>query len=857
MNLPFREAEPPKMFGGYSPREGFYDEFLGPDGKPRAHWNSLVTQLDRIGNVELRHRWEQAQAQINRDGFTFNPYVADGIVSRPWTLDAIPLVIGHKEWTDLTDRLAQRALLMEHVLQDLFGPQRLLREKILPPALLFGHPAYFPTYHGLQRAGKRYLMYHGMDLARAPNGQWWVTGDRTRSSFGLGYVLENRLITSRMLPSAFRESRVLRLAPFFKQFKQELLKLAPGSRENPRVVVWTRGPDSRTYFEDSYLARYLGYTLVEGGDLAVRENKVMLKTLGGLLPVEVLLRRLDEDDCDPVELRPDSLVGISSLVEVLRSGRVSVANSLGSRLVESPLLLAFLPQVCRFLLGEDLKAPSVSTWWCGQPEGLAHVRANFDNLMIRPAYRIGDEPPVHTANLPKPERQKLLSDILASPNKYVGQEMIDRSMAPVLTTSGTAAWHVALRAFFVSRDDGYTALSGGLARLSPQPRTLDFTMTAGELSQDVWIVADVPVEEETLLTPSSILMNPRRSGSELPSRVADDLFWLGRYTERAEQMARLLRIVFESLASESVNGPERRPLLRVLAEQGQIDPDYVVAGLGLSLPEIADVLPAAVFDTSRPRALRSSILNAARVAAKVRDRISLDMWRTIDRADSHTSHWNHSDNTDPDTLDIMNVLDAVLADLVCFAGLAAESMTRTLGWRFLDLGRRIERSWQTTILLRSFFVDIVQTEPMAIEAALRVSDSLMTYRNRYLSTLQLPVSLDLLITDETNPRSIGHQLERIQGHLDAMPRDEHRAGLNPEQRLALSLQHAVRLADVFELSAVQDNRRDQLDRLLRRLVDTLPKLSDAVSSRFLIHAGLPRHYGSSAESLPGNKHFGS
>lgn len=835
----------PRLFGTYTPPVGVYDEAVFAVGQPRPEWKALVDQLEGMGEADLRKRWLQAQAQIERDGVTFNPHDDDGLVSRPWTLDAIPMVLSDTEWMELTGRLSQRARVLEALLGDLFGRQTLLKEKILPPDLLFAHPGWYPSYQNLYNADQRYLTYCVTDLARAPDGVWWATGDRTRSPFGLGYVLENRVVTSRMLSHVFRRLPVRRLAGFYATLKEQLRRMAPRFKDNPRIVMWTKGPQSRSYFEDSYLARYLGYTLAEGDDLAVRDNRVQLLTLGGLLPVEVLLRRLDDDDCDSVELNPTSVIGISSLLDVLRSGRVAVANAMGSRLAESPVFLPFLPVVARHLLGEELQMPSVATWWCGEKKARNYVIQNLARMQIRAAYRMTDDPPIVGHTLSVKQRQELIDRINAHPGNYVGQETVARSTTPVLTEAGVKPWYVGLRTYVVAKEDGYQALPGGLARVSADSDSLNFTMTAGERSQDVWILSSGEVDQTSLLEPSSTQIEPRRSGSELPSRVADNFFWLGRYVERAEQTARLLQTLFNSLESEDTNGPENTPLLRFLANQGQIDPDLAVPELRRTFADAINNLPVAMLDPERAMSLRSSVNNAVRTTMRVRDRISLDMYRAVDRLNSE---FHVAARVETQSVDASALLENTLASLSSFAGLVDEGMTRTLGWRFLDLGRRIERSWQTASMLKSFFCGHRSDDVETLEALLTVTGSLMTYRNRYLSTFQIPVILDLLMTDTTNPRSIIYQLNRLNEHLEVMPGNDARALLTAEQKLGMSMANSVRLVDIYDVSELdRSGNRPQLQKVLARLDEQLPRLSDALSSRYLIHAGLPRHFGSSSE----------
>ncbi len=838
------QASVSPLFGNYVPPPGVFDEAMNAAGEVRAEWKPLIRQLQDLGEDSLRKRWQQAQAQIERDGVTFNPHDEDAQVSRPWMLDAIPMVLSHTEWSGLTARLEQRARVLEAMLADLFGDQILLKEKILPPEVLFGHPGWYPSYQNLHKSGQQHLTCCATDLARAPDGEWWATGDRTRSPFGLGYVLENRIVTSRMLSNVMRKFPVSRLANFYAELKEQLRQLASRFKDNPRIVLWTKGPQSRAYFEDSYLARYLGYTLAEGDDVAVRDGRVQLLTLGGILPVEVLLRRLDDDDCDSVELNPFSRCGVSGLLEVIRSGRVASANALGSRLAESPVFLPYLPAIAKRLLGEELKMPSVATWWCKDARPRDYVLQNLHRMQIRSAFRMADDPPLVGHALSEKQRQELTAKIKAKPELYVGQELLARSTTPVLTDQGLEPWYVGLRTFLVSNDSGFTTLPGGLARVSTDSDSLNFTMRDGERSQDVWVLTEDQSEHVTLLESSTTMIEPRRSGSELPSRVADNFFWLGRYVERAEQTSRLLQALFNSLESEEADGPENTPLLRVLAHHGQIDPDHVVPELSRTVSDVISTLMPAMLDTQRGMSLRSCVNESVRTAIRVRDRIPRDMWRAADRMNSL---FLAAAGRDPSSVDALALLEETLASLSSFTGLVSEGMTRTLGWRFLDLGRRIERCWQTVVLLQNFFCKHRSDDVETLESLLTVTSSLITYRNRYLSTFQIPVVLDLLVTDTTNPRSILYQLSLINEHLDAMPGKDSRALLNPEQKLALSMMSEIRLIDIYALGQLDSTgKRPQLNKLLGNLEQQLPMLSDAVSSRFLIHAGLPRHFGSSA-----------
>jgi uncharacterized circularly permuted ATP-grasp superfamily protein/uncharacterized alpha-E superfamily protein len=835
-----------ELLARYRGVEGAYDEAMTNAHTLRPGWQAMFDTLGGLSTDEVHRRVSQAQRQMDVDGVAFNPHDAKlhdagRSDTRPWSLDPIPLVIEQQEWRQIEAGLEQRARLADLLLLDLLGPQTLLHERILPPEVLFAHPRYFPAYHSLVPHPRKHLQLYAADLARSPSGSWQVTADRTRSPFGLGYVLENRLVTARMLPAAFESCNVRRLAPFFMTMQTTLRELAHRFKENPRIAFWTKGPTSRAYFEDAFLARYLGYALVEGGDLAVRNNRVNLKTLGGLLPVEVLLRRVEDHDCDPAELSGDSAFGVSGLLEVIRSGNVAVANSIGSCLSESPMLLAFLPAISRHLLNEELKLPSVDTWWCGQAPALKYVLENFDNLVIRYAFRRDDEGPLLPRKMAEAEKASLKDRIKAAPEQFVGQAVVIRSTAPVWEGSSLHPWSVALRAFSIAKGDNYETLPGGLARVAPEPNVLLHNMTSGEKSQDVWILAEQSVAPISLLNVSNSTIELSRGGSELPSRAADNLFWLGRNLERAEQIARLARVALLHFTRQEDTQQTLQQLIAACQRAKQLP--SADAPKASSAKRLAEQLAASLLNLENGHSMRSVVHYAETTAMRVRDRIALDFLRIISDL-RHLLDLNLSAGELAAT-EMIGVLDQAIILLNALSGLASESMTRTLGWRFLDLGRRIERAYQTAAnisqLLPMKQVDMDVTR--SLEFCLEIHDSFMTYRNRYLANFQASAVLDLLLVDDSNPRSILYQLQTISAHVDKFPRSDTQAALSIEQRSALMLTNTVRLADVFELStADKRGEHSALHKILSKLSEQLPKLSDAVSARFLIHAGFQRHF---------------
>ncbi len=823
-------------FGEYESAPGHYDEVYAKRGVLRPHWKRFVELTNRFGSDEFARRWDQARRFLHQSSLASAEMNDLRGRDRTWALDPIPLLVQAQEWKAVSTGLRQRAKLLDLILRDLYGPQKLLRINALPPEVVFRHPSFQLPYHGQKPRLGHFIHFYAADLARSPDGKWWVLADHTESPAGAGFALENRITLSRMLPEVFRNIQVERLAQYFIAVREELARIAPLSAENPRIVLLSEETGTRHYFEDAYLARYLGYTLVEAGDLAVRNQRVFLKTLGGLLPVDVLMRRPASIECDPLELSDKSAFGVAGLMQTVQTGAVSVANALGSGLMESPVFMAFLPNLCQTLLGEPLLMPGLATWWCGDPDRCRYVISRIDELDIRPAYRSGDAAKPYIASLDRLTKKELIARIETNPSDYVAQERVSRSIAPIWVEDELQGAFIELRAFATRTAESYVVMQGGLTRLSPSREALDWWPGADERSKDAWVLAEGPVAPISLLRPVDDTVLPRRRGADLPSRVAENLYWLGRQVERADSLARLLRTVCQRLTSEINIGQvsEVPLLLRVLAEKGQIEPGFVVAEMSRLLPSIEKLLPSAVFDDAQVGTLRFTVSQLARLASTVRDRLSLDSSRTIRQMDEQ--FWPAT--SQPDLADAMEKIDALLANLSAFTGLVMESMTRTQTWHFLDLGRRLERGLQTIGLIRSVVKGGGATEQTTLEALLEVADSIMTYRSRYVDHVQLGLVLDLLLTDELNPRSVAFQLVACRDHVAKLPRDSNGARFSPEQDLALALLELIRQVDSQKLAReyVAGDVKP-LDDVLFAVESTLPRLSDAVSHKYLIHTG--------------------
>ncbi len=834
----------PLLCAGYLQTDGVYDEMAAAPGILRPHWDTFISSLSALGVEELARRWKIARQRIRENGVTYNVYGDPLGMDRPWNLDSIPLLISPLEWSELEAGLIQRARLLNYILADLYGPQELLHGGLLPPALVFANPGFWRPCHGIPTPVHTYLHLLAVDLARSPDGQWWVLSDRTQAPSGAGYALENRTVLAETFPDLFREFQVQPLASFFRSIRDTLLDLSPSLRDNPRVVLLTPGPFNETYFEHSYLARYLGFTLVQGADLTVRNSRVFLQTLDGLKPVDVILRRVDDSFCDPIELRSDSFLGVAGLVEAVRAGNVVVANALGSGLIESSAFMPFLPRLSQRLLGERLKLPSVATWWCGQPQPLRYVLDNLDFLVIKPAFPSQGMEPVFGGKLTGDERSRLITRLRERPYEFAGQELVDLSTAPVWSQDSLTPRRVVLRVFLAASGDSWVVMPGGLARVSPSPDTQVVSMQRGGGSKDTWVLSDGPVDVYTLQhAPEQPVDLNRGERSGLPSLAADDLFWLGRYAERSEHLARVLRCILiritgEFGASGTVEWDCLMKLYHCLASpHSRLSADDPQGHLD-QWRDLEQEILSLIFEEQRSDSLSSNLSRAARAAAHVRVSLSSDTLRIVSQfGAAHSSAWGYASMGEA-----LAVLNRCIGVLAALRGIEMENVTRGPGWHFLGVGRRIERSIQLVDLFRAIIVPLSQSTWPTLEMLLEVGDSSMTYRSRYFTVLQAAPVLDLLMCDPANPRSLAFQLQDLLEHCRCLAdRPLGAAWPVPKQKSLEEAAASLFREDVRMLcQPAESGIRERLDELLAAAGATLPALSDALTNVYFSHAEMGR-----------------
>ena len=865
------------------------DEMLSWDRQINPHWHGFMQALDTLGLTEMESRHKEVQRLLRENGVT---YVVHGEQQghRPWELDPIPLIISNTDWDAISSGLTQRAKLLNLILEDLYGERRLIKEGLIPPEVVYAHAGFLRACVGLIRSGFPLLLNYAADLARGSDGRMWVLGDRTQAPSGAGYALENRTVLARALPNLFGEVGVHRLSFFFRSLQNSVLDLplqyefgqlesasgiAPHQKDNPHVVVLTPGPLNETYFEHAYIANYLGYTLVQGDDLTVWDGRVWLKSLGGLRPVDIILRRVDDIFCDPLELRQDSRLGVAGLLEVIRQGNVIVVNPPGSGVLENPSLMPFLPDIAKHLIGEELRLPSVATWWCGEPKQRDYVLSNLKQLVIKSIYRQPGGRPLFGSELSRTQLDTLRTQINAEPHLYVGQEYIHFSTTPSLVEGKLEPRRTILRIFLFSEKDGYAVMPGGLTRCEGERGELTVSIQGGGVSKDTWILAPEPEPHISLWQQRTERIQTAAASDGLSSRAAENLFWVGRYAERAEGQARLLRIMLDkakmgkmgletshlgqvspsTLFTETFGEEARevseltylRSMLRSLTGLTSSHPGFANRGQQSSESELLSIM----LDTENSGSLVSTLQALVSAAYAVRDRWSTDTWRVMNNIENLCTTLENSVPKDANTsaqilTDLvlqeaeLVSLDQLMIFLSALSGLNAESMTQTIGWMSLDMGRRIERALLLIVLCRSSLVAVQDEwiEDLLLESVLAAAESLITYRSRYRAALHFPTVLELLLLDEDNPRSLLYQLKRLEEQIRVLPREKLGYRLSEEEQLILEALTQLQLSNTIDLAERSEHttQRNGLEKLLVRLAQILVNISDVLTHTYFSHS---------------------
>lgn len=835
----------PSLLSGYAARPGQTDEMLNGEGGVQPAWRYLADALDTLGPASLQLRQQQIRRLLRERGVTYNVYGDPRGRERTWDLDPIPVLIGSDEWAQVEHGLQQRADLFNLILRDLYGPQDLLNRGLLPPELLHAHSGFLRPCYPYGTGAAHGLTLYAADLARDNEGRFRVLEDRTQSPSGAGYALENRVVMMQALPSLFRESHVHRLALFFQNLRATLASLAPErDRDEPHVVVLTPGPLNETYFEHAFLASYLGYTLVEGGDLTVRDGRVWLRSMGRLEPVDVILRRLDEDFCDALELRADSLLGVPGLVEVVRQGRVAVANPLGAGVLENPALNAFLPGIARHFLGQELALPGPPTWWCGDPDAREHVLAHLDTLVVRPVDPRANEGSVFPGELAQADREALRERIRWAPHRYAAQAPAANATVPTLSADARLEPRPAvLRTFLVARSDGYAVMPGALARVARGASDRTISNQSGGLSKDTWVLATEPVREAAFLAEEGADAGPTDRSAALPPAATENLFWMARYAERAEQGLRLLRVILHQQARTPVPPREgdaacRAALLDALGQVTGAGPVPAPDGTDGTAGPLAGLEPF-LLDARRTGSVAFNLQAMLAASHAVRDRLSADSWRVAGSLRRRLAEVA----VPVDGPEIEPLIDELITLLAALRGLQDDTMIHSRAWRFLEMGRCLERGLLTGACLQATLVrpPPPSAEPLLLDAVLDHLESLNAYRREHHHAAQPDSVLQLVLLGESNPRSLAFQLERLEAAVARLPDAGSAEHLSPEQRRVLEARTALRLsAPETLLAASADGRRDALQALLAQIARLLGETARGLAAAYFSDPQGPR-----------------
>ncbi len=838
IDIEVTHSEVASALRAYAPSSGRFDEWIAPDGRPKPHWEPFIECLSLLSSDDQKLRADALNRLVRETGIAHDIFADPDLQNQPWQVDLIPLIIESTQWQWLEAALVQRARLMNAILADVYGPQNTLISGEIPPCLMYADNGFLRPCHSIAHTDG-HVRFYAVDLIRDRDGQWRAIDSHAETPGGVGFALANRVVYTHVAAEMFRSCNAVRLATFFDDLRGDIARRA--NRDDPRVALLTPGPHHDDYFSHTYLARYLGYELVEGADLRVIRNRVYLKTLEGLKEVDVLVRCIDGAIADPLELDPSGFLGSAGLVQATRLRPGLVTNALGSGLAENRALGSLLPKLCRSLLGEDLMLHDAPRYWLGEASARQRVLHDLDGYVIRPA-RDGTGRPgrasaaQNAAELSANDRAKLKADVELKGSTLVAEPIgSGAATTPSWTSQGLRPEPYAVRLFVaaVGRDD-YVVMPGGLSMTLNRPDSVSMISPEGR-SRDVWVLSDQPPVPHVSLWPTCIEhVRVQRTSRGLQSRVADNLFWLGRYCERTDWVMRTLRSAL-SRVSEDSGGPEhigsvRAALNLIVSKDTHLRcsdvPDH-------DSTQVEQIVGDLIVPAQHAYGLRTLLDHMLRVASLTRDRLPLEAWRSLNHLHERCS-WPTGQPA-PGNATALELLEEGIQALAAFSGLMMENMTRNFGWRFLDLGRRLERSVNTAELLQAFFSNRLDDEELngRLLLTLELADSFITYRSRYRMSPVLSLVLDLLLADESNPRSTAFQLIAIREHLEALPRAATDRGRSEEQRQALALLTQVQLADVGTIASVGKNgRRNTLISVLEQQVSGLPELSEMITRRY-------------------------
>ncbi|NJM36397.1 MAG: circularly permuted type 2 ATP-grasp protein [Akkermansiaceae bacterium] len=827
------------LFASYQPKAGIFDEYTQQTGEGRALWKTFASRINALGEKGLISAWRRGEEILRENGISFDLMSSSSESLRRWNLDPIPLVLSQQEWAHLSKSAIQRATLLDHILKDCYGPQKLIKSGILPHSFLYSQLEYHRSMSHRPLSDPPLLSFYAVDIARGPNGNWIVLADRAEAPNGTGFALENRIVLSNVFPETSKRMNLIRLASFFQDFSANLRSLAPPSIDDPKIVMLSPGAGDKTYFEDAFLTRYLGITLAVGSELTVRNDRLYLKTVRGLQMVHVLIRRIQSNDADPLDTPTSNYHGVPGLMQVIHSGNVTIVNPPGTGLVEAPALLPYLPEISKFFLGENLHIPSIETAYHEPMQDLVQ-RLRSESLVVKSAYSRKLFQPIITRQLNPSQLEKLKQNIQADPARYVIQREMPFSTAPSWTGNRIEPRPVAIRLFLFAENGTYHVMPGGLVRAASQAEALPgLSLHENTSSKDLWICSTADKPNKLITNIPSRVSVLRKSGT-LSSHAADNMLWIGRYSERSEYATRvLLEIVLTAVAEQdNLELPAIPPLIKTLGKLNYIEKSRAEAYTALiDHKQLLEDLTEAFFETNRVRppsfdSVPQNLTRLLNLAAHSRDRLSNETWRIIQNLDGLVR------TVPPRVLSsFRSPLQQAILLHSAFNGTCRENITRSESWRFLNIGRRIERSsWLVTIVEQMMADHSVLTPPL-LDAMLSISDCTMTYRFRYQGAPQPLPALDLILFDPQNPRSLAYQLADLDQSFCELPPPKDTLVLRPAHRTIRKALNYLQ-TEVLQANDAQNEALilSQLKDFISQLRKDLPAVHEQLSWEFFTHA---------------------
>tara|TARA_R110000868_G_scaffold56488_5_gene174794 strand:+ start:3502 stop:6060 length:2559 start_codon:yes stop_codon:yes gene_type:complete len=821
-----------------------YDEVLKSNMTINPNWEKLLNNLTQMGAEALISKQNEINWLMDENGVTYNVYKDPKGMHRAWELNIIPFLIHQKEWETVEKGIKQRSELLNLILKDIYGKRELIKNGVIPPEVIYAHRGFLRQCDQIQYKTTKNLLIHSADLARGPDGRMWVVNDRTQAPSGMGYALENRYSTSRILPDIFKNIHVKQPTKFFFDYNEMLIDSAPQNKENPNIVILTPGPLNETYFEHAYMSSFLGYPLVTGNDLVVRSGKIWMKSLKELKQVDVILRRVDDVFMDPLELREDSYLGVAGLLDVVRQQNVTIINPIGSGVLENSGLIPFMNAICKYYFNEELILPQIASWWCGQEKERNYVLNNLTNLVVKRIDRSNRESIFFCEFLTASQQDKLKTEILSNPYSFVAQERISFSTAPDFVKDKLEPRKVLCRIFSIAKKDTYSVMPGGLVRVAAERENLFVSNQRGGVSKDFWIVTDEPQTNIQNYSWDSSCKISISGINDLPSNTAENLYWSGRYLGRALITARFLRTVLNKMSYEQYNlrkSPSKSLLclFQSITNITSTFPGFVGEDGEEALKDPLKEIGSLIIDKDRMGSFAQTLSSFNHSYYTLRNLWSKDMWRVFDGIQKIWTRFEDEDDKTSISV-LIKLLDRIITRLIAFMGLIEESILVDQGLLLYFIGLQTEQAMMNIAKCRSLLVVNYNEQPQyeILESILASHESLNIYRYSYRSYLSIENVINLILLDTDYSKSLTYQIRRIQKDIDRLPHSEISGNATDCQKFiseATFKINSLKIESLLELTP-DGVIRQHLDDSLAEISDLLHETSMAVSDTYFNHS---------------------